>query len=95
MCRCSPGSPCEVRSSPTRPTVGSMPRAANVIVYPTSYGAQHYDTEWLIRPGRALDPERFFIVINEREVAHMRHAELRPIPSIWGHRAGNPAITSR
>jgi hypothetical protein len=72
-----------------------MPRAANVIVYPTSYGAQHYDTEWLIRPGRALDPERFFIVINEREVAHMRHAELRPIPSIWGHRAGNPAITSR
>jgi hypothetical protein len=27
---------------------------------------------------------------NEREVAHMRHAELRPIPSIWGHRAGNP-----
>jgi homoserine O-acetyltransferase len=20
----------------------------------------------------------------------MRHAELRPIPSIWGHRAGNP-----
>ena len=23
----------------------------NVIVYPTSYGARHYDTEWLIRPG--------------------------------------------
>ena len=20
----------------------------------------------------------------------MRHAELRPIPSVWGHRAGNP-----
>jgi len=35
----------------------------NVIVYPTSYGAQHYDTEWLIRPGQALDPERYFIVI--------------------------------
>jgi len=35
----------------------------NVIVYPTSYGAQHYDTEWLIRPGRALDPERYFIII--------------------------------
>jgi hypothetical protein len=27
---------------------------------------------------------------NGREVAQMRHAELRPIPSIWGHRAGNP-----
>jgi homoserine O-acetyltransferase len=35
----------------------------NVILYPTSYGAQHTDTEWLIRPGRALDPERYFIVI--------------------------------
>jgi len=36
---------------------------SNVIVYPTSYGAQHYDTEWLIRRGRALDPERYFIII--------------------------------
>ena len=25
---------------------------------------------------------------NELEVAHMPRAELRPIPSIWGHRAG-------
>jgi len=39
------------------------PARSNVIVYPTSYGAQHYDTEWLIRPGRALDPERYFIII--------------------------------
>ncbi|WP_135504632.1 alpha/beta fold hydrolase [Roseovarius aestuariivivens] len=36
---------------------------SNVILYPTSYGAQHYDTEWLIGPGRVLDPERYFIVI--------------------------------
>ena len=35
----------------------------NVIVYPTSFGAQHYDTEWLIEPGGALDPERYFIII--------------------------------
>jgi homoserine O-acetyltransferase/O-succinyltransferase len=35
----------------------------NVIVYPTSYGAQHLDTEWTIGPGRALDPARWFIVI--------------------------------
>ena len=27
-----------------------------------------------------------------REVARMPKAELRPIPSIWGHRAGNPAL---
>ena len=32
----------------------------------------------------------FTVADNEREVRHMRHAELRPIPSIWGHRAGNP-----
>jgi homoserine O-acetyltransferase len=28
---------------------------------------------------------------NEAERPHLRHAALRPIPSIWGHRAGNPA----
>jgi homoserine O-acetyltransferase len=33
----------------------------------------------------------FTVEDNRREVRHMRRAELRPIPSIWGHRAGNPA----
>jgi homoserine O-acetyltransferase len=36
---------------------------SNVILYPTSYGAHHSDVDWLIGPGRVLDPERFFIVI--------------------------------
>ncbi|MEZ5716363.1 MAG: alpha/beta fold hydrolase [Paracoccaceae bacterium] len=36
---------------------------SNVILYPTSYGAQHHDTEWLIGPGRVLDPTDWFIVI--------------------------------
>ncbi|HEY8290148.1 MAG TPA: homoserine acetyltransferase, partial [Acetobacteraceae bacterium] len=35
----------------------------NVIVYPTSYGAQHQDLEWLIGEDRVLDPARWFIVI--------------------------------
>jgi homoserine O-acetyltransferase len=35
----------------------------NVIVYPTSFSAQHYDIEWLVQRGGALDPDRFFIVI--------------------------------
>jgi homoserine O-acetyltransferase/O-succinyltransferase len=39
------------------------PSRDNVILYPTSFGAQHYDTEWLIEPGGALDPERYFIII--------------------------------
>lgn len=35
----------------------------NVIVYLTSFGAQHSDIEWLIGPGKALDPGKYFIVI--------------------------------
>lgn len=36
---------------------------SNVILYPTSYGAQHSDIDWLIRPDGILDPTRWFIVI--------------------------------
>jgi homoserine O-acetyltransferase len=35
----------------------------NVVLYPTSYGAQHPDLEWLIEPDGILDPTRWFIVI--------------------------------
>ncbi|MEM7796880.1 MAG: alpha/beta fold hydrolase [Cyanobacteria bacterium P01_D01_bin.71] len=35
----------------------------NVILYPTSYGAQHMDIDWLIGEDRILDPTRWFIVI--------------------------------
>jgi homoserine O-acetyltransferase len=38
-------------------------RKDNVIVYPTSFSAQHYDTEWLIQRGGAMDTDRYFIVI--------------------------------
>ena len=34
-------------------TFGKLdPGKRNAIVYPTSYGAQHHDTEWIIGPGR-------------------------------------------
>jgi homoserine O-acetyltransferase len=33
----------------------------------------------------------FRVADNEAELRHLRNAELRPIPSIWGHRAGNPS----
>lgn len=36
---------------------------ANVILYPTSYGAQHMDIDWLIGRDRILDPTQWFIVI--------------------------------
>ncbi|MEJ1978517.1 MAG: hypothetical protein WDN49_22795 [Acetobacteraceae bacterium] len=32
----------------------------------------------------------FRVADNTAELEHLAHAELRPIPSIWGHRAGNP-----
>ena len=32
----------------------------------------------------------FRVADNEAELAYLRSAELAPIPSIWGHRAGNP-----
>jgi homoserine O-acetyltransferase len=36
---------------------------SNAILYPTSFGAQHDEIEWLIKPGGILDPTRYFIVI--------------------------------
>ena len=36
---------------------------SNVIFYPTWYSGQHYDNEWLIGPGMALDPEKYFIIV--------------------------------
>lgn len=45
-------------------TYGKLaPDKSNVVLYPTSYGAQHGDTEWLIAKDRVLDPERWFVVI--------------------------------
>ena len=36
---------------------------SNVIVYPTWYSGQHHDNEWLIGPGMALDPGKYFIIV--------------------------------
>jgi len=45
-------------------TYGALDAAkSNVILYPTSYGAQHYDLEWAIGEGKALDPTKYFIII--------------------------------
>ncbi len=45
-------------------TYGALtPARGNVILYPTSFSAQHIDTEWLIGPDGVLDPTRYFIVI--------------------------------
>jgi homoserine O-acetyltransferase/O-succinyltransferase len=36
---------------------------SNVIVYPTSFSAQHYDTQHMVNEAGALDPSKYFIVI--------------------------------
>ncbi len=35
---------------------------SNAVLYPTSYGAQHSDLDWLIRSDGILDPTRWFVV---------------------------------
>lgn len=35
----------------------------NVIVYPTAFGDQHAQNEWLIGSGMALDPQKYFIIV--------------------------------
>lgn len=39
------------------------PARDNVVLYPTSYGAQHADQEFLVGHHKILDPSRWFIVI--------------------------------
>jgi homoserine O-acetyltransferase/O-succinyltransferase len=36
---------------------------SNAIVYPTWYSGRHWDNEWLIGDGMALDPANYFIVV--------------------------------
>jgi homoserine O-acetyltransferase/O-succinyltransferase len=36
---------------------------SNAIVYPSWYSGRHWDNEWLIGEGMALDPERWFIIV--------------------------------
>ncbi len=58
------------------------------------YGGDLVAALGAIRARMLLMPSRtdlyFPVADNADEMAHLRHAELRPIPSIWGHRAGNP-----
>jgi homoserine O-acetyltransferase len=56
---------------------GDLPRALAAI-----------EARVLLMPG---DHDLYFQVDDNRlELPHLRHAALHPIPSVWGHRAGNP-----
>jgi homoserine O-acetyltransferase len=38
-------------------------RRDNVVLYPTRFGGSHEDNDYLVGAGRALDPERWFVVV--------------------------------
>lgn len=45
-------------------TYGTLNKAKdNVILYPTYFAGRHWDNEWLIGKGKALNPEEFFIIV--------------------------------
>lgn len=45
-------------------TYGTLsPQKDNVVLYPSSFAAQHTDMEWLIKPDGILDPTRWFVII--------------------------------
>ena len=72
-----------VEFEPTRPGAAA---ATSVHIEPKALAAIRART--LLMPG---DQDLYFQVEdNRREMRHLRNAELAPIPSAWGHRAGNP-----
>jgi homoserine O-acetyltransferase len=45
-------------------TYGSLnAEKSNAIVYPTWYSGRHWENEWLIGDGMALDPAKYFIIV--------------------------------
>jgi len=36
---------------------------SNAIVYPTWYSGRHWENEWLIGEGMALDPNEYFVIV--------------------------------
>jgi homoserine O-acetyltransferase len=38
-------------------------RRDNVVLFPTNYGGTHVNNEWLIGPGKALDTDRYFVIV--------------------------------
>lgn len=64
-------------------TYGSLNAAKdNVIIFPTSFGDQHYQNEWLIGEDKALNPNQYFIIIPQ-------HARQRAI--VLPEQHGKPA----
>ncbi len=66
-------------------TYGTLaPGRDNVVVFPTSYTAQHTDQEWQIAPDKVLDPTRWFIITADMSAMGCRRARpTRPTTRAW------------
>lgn len=73
-------------------TYGALNAARdNAIIYPTSFAATHEEAAWLIGPGRALDPDRYFIIIPNALGSGLSSSPSNsPLP-----KAGFPHVTIR
>ena len=75
----------------------------NAIVYPTWYSGRHWDNEWLIGDGMALDPANYFIIVPNMlgnglsSVAVQHAAAIRPraLPADHGPRQGRGPAQAR
>jgi len=65
----------------------------NAILYPTQIGAQHGDIEWPIGPGKALDPDCYFIVVLDQFGNGLSSSPSNTAPPF--DRARFPAISIR
>jgi homoserine O-acetyltransferase/O-succinyltransferase len=59
---------------------------ANVILYPTSYSAQHQDIEFMVGPGAALDSSRYFVVILNLFGNGLSSSPSNTVPPVAGER---------
>jgi homoserine O-acetyltransferase len=75
-------------------THGSLaPGGKNAVLYPTQFAAHHGDVEWLIGPGRALDPRTHFIVVADQLGNGLSSSPSNTAPPF--DRARFPAVTIR
>lgn len=63
----------------------------NVIVYPTAFGDQHDQNEWLIGNGMALDPQKYFIIVPNLLGNGLSSSPSNTPPPF--HRANFPQVT--
>ena len=67
------------------------PARDNVVVFPTCFYGTHEDNEFLIGPGRALDPERWFVVVPNMLANGLSTSPSNAPPPLSG--SGFPPVT--